>query len=111
MPYFVLEYVQGEPMLAYCESHNLSIAERLQLFRIVCSAVTYAHQHLVIHRDLKPSNILVIPEGEPKLLLKSSRESRILAARRVGDLLVRLMAAGSEAVKALQEAKKIAEQV
>ena len=42
--------------------------ERLALFRKVCAAVAYAHQHLVIHRDLKPANIRVTPEGEPKLL-------------------------------------------
>jgi eukaryotic-like serine/threonine-protein kinase len=34
----------------------------------VCSAVQYAHQHLVIHRDIKPSNILITAEGIPKLL-------------------------------------------
>jgi hypothetical protein len=50
-------------------------------------------------------------EGEPKLLLKLSRELRILAAGRIGDLLISLLAAGNEAVKALQEAKKIAEQI
>ncbi|MGI8436174.1 MAG: serine/threonine protein kinase, partial [Chthoniobacterales bacterium] len=67
-PYFVMEYVEGEPLNAYCESHGLSTNERLKLFRTVCAAVTYAHQHLVIHRDLKPSNILVTSEGEVKLL-------------------------------------------
>jgi hypothetical protein len=50
-------------------------------------------------------------EGEPKLLLKSSRELRILAARYIGDLLVALQAAGNESVKALQEAKKLAQQI
>lgn len=68
LPYFVMEYVEGESILAYCDAHQLSTAERLNLFRKVCAAVTYAHQHLVIHRDLKPSNILVTAEGEPKLL-------------------------------------------
>ena len=38
------------------------------LFRDVCSAVSYAHQHLVVHRDLKPGNILVTTEGTAKLL-------------------------------------------
>src|SRR6476469_9551481 len=68
LPYFVMDYVKGEPLAAYCEAHGLSTTERLDLFRKVCSAVTYAHQNLVIHRDLKPSNILVTSEGEPKLL-------------------------------------------
>ena len=68
LPYFVMEYVKGEPITAYCEAHELKLSERLELFRKVCAAVTYAHQNLVVHRDLKPSNILVTEEGEPKLL-------------------------------------------
>jgi serine/threonine protein kinase len=68
LPYFVMEYVNGEPITAYCDANALPTTERLKLFRKVCAAVTYAHQNLVIHRDLKPSNILVTQEGEPKLL-------------------------------------------
>ncbi len=68
LPYFVMEYVNGEPIGAYCDANGLTIAERLNLFRKVCAGVTYAHQNLVIHRDLKPSNILVASDGAPKLL-------------------------------------------
>ena len=67
-PYFVMDYVEGLPLDVYCDTHILQILERLKLFRIVCSAVHYAHQHGVIHRDLKPGNILVTPGGVPKLL-------------------------------------------
>lgn len=67
-PYIVLEYVAGVPINEYCEEQGLSIDQRLKLFRQVCDAVQYAHQHLVVHRDLKPANILVTPEGAPKLL-------------------------------------------
>jgi non-specific serine/threonine protein kinase/serine/threonine-protein kinase len=67
-PYFVMEYIQGQPLDQYCDDHKLTITERLQLFRTVCSAVQYAHQNLVIHRDIKPSNILVTAERVPKLL-------------------------------------------
>ena len=66
--YLVMEYVAGTPITRYCDEGNLSITERLKLFRIVCSAAQYAHQSLVIHRDLKPSNILVTAKGEVKLL-------------------------------------------
>ena len=68
VPYLVMEYIDGQPIDAYCNSNDLSLPERLRLFVKVCSAVQYAHQHLVVHRDLKPSNILVTREGEPKLL-------------------------------------------
>jgi tetratricopeptide (TPR) repeat protein len=63
-----MEYVEGTRVDEYCKNHALSTTARLELFRKVCAAVHYAHQHLVIHRDLKPSNILVTSEGEPKLL-------------------------------------------
>jgi serine/threonine protein kinase len=68
MPYLIMEYVEGLPLLEYCREKNLGLKERLELFQNICSAVQYAHQHLVIHRDLKPSNILVSNDGTPKLL-------------------------------------------
>lgn len=67
-PYFVMEYVEGLPLLEYCDTHRLSTEKRLELFCAVCDAVQYAHQNLVVHRDLKPANVLVTPAGVPKLL-------------------------------------------
>ncbi len=58
-PYFVMEYVRGLPITAYCDEARLSVRERIELFREVCRAVQHAHQKGVIHRDLKPSNVLV----------------------------------------------------
>src|SRR5215510_5028395 len=68
LPYFVMEYIEGQPIRDYCDTHRLSTEERLALFRDVCSAVQFAHQNLVIHRDIKPGNILVTSEGKVKLL-------------------------------------------
>ena len=68
IPYLVMELIEGTRIDSYCDDHDLSISERLRLFRQVCSAVQYAHQRLVIHRDLKPGNILVTKEAVPKLL-------------------------------------------
>ena len=67
-PYLVMEYVQGEPIDLHCDRRELSIRERIELFRSVCLAVHAAHGRLVIHRDLKPSNILVAEDGSAKLL-------------------------------------------
>jgi serine/threonine protein kinase/predicted negative regulator of RcsB-dependent stress response len=68
LPYLVMEFVQGQPIDQYCETHRLSLRDRLRLFQKVCGAVQYAHQNLVIHSDIKPGNILVTASGEPKLL-------------------------------------------
>jgi eukaryotic-like serine/threonine-protein kinase len=68
LPYLVMEYIEGRPLVDYCREGDLSIGERLQLFEEVCSAVQHAHQKLVVHRDIKPANILVTASGVPKLL-------------------------------------------
>src|SRR5512136_1299265 len=65
-PYFVMEYVKGEPITTYCDEQRLGMKERLALFIHVCEGVQHAHQKGVIHRDLKPSNVLVtLQDGQP----------------------------------------------
>ena len=68
LPYFIMEYVDGQPIHRYAENQALPAVERLRLFVKVCEAAQYAHDHQVVHRDLKPGNILVTAEGVPKLL-------------------------------------------
>jgi serine/threonine protein kinase/WD40 repeat protein len=65
-PYFVMEFVKGEAITAYCDRKKLTPNDRLNLFRLVCSAVQHAHQKGIIHRDIKPSNVLVEEvDGQP----------------------------------------------
>src|SRR5215831_6801559 len=61
-PYFVMELVGGIRITEYCDQHEVSTRERLELFIQVCRAVQHAHQKGVIHRDIKPSNVLVATE-------------------------------------------------
>jgi eukaryotic-like serine/threonine-protein kinase len=68
LPYFVMEYIEGERIYAFCDEHKLNVRNRLEIFRQICEAVQAAHQIQVIHRDIKPSNILVKADGKVKLL-------------------------------------------
>src|SRR6185369_279467 len=67
-PYFVMEYIEGRPLYQYADRQGLNVADRLRLFTLLCDAVQYAHEKLVIHRDIKPTNILISATGVPKLL-------------------------------------------
>ena len=65
-PYFVMELVRGVPLIDFCDRHQLTTIQRLELFAAICHAVQFAHQKGIIHRDLKPSNILVsLENGNP----------------------------------------------
>jgi serine/threonine protein kinase/WD40 repeat protein len=65
-PYFVMELVRGIKITEYCDQHNLSMRQRLDIFIPVCQAIQHAHQKGIIHRDIKPSNILVtLHDGVP----------------------------------------------
>ena len=65
-PYFVMEYVDGQPITTFADAQSLSMEERLELFARVCVALQHAHRKGIIHRDIKPSNILVsVVDGKP----------------------------------------------
>lgn len=68
IPYMVMEYVEGEPILEYCNRQNLSIEKRLEIFKVICRTIQYAHKSLIVHRDLKPENILVTKDRRVKIL-------------------------------------------
>jgi serine/threonine protein kinase len=87
-PYFVMEYLEGRPIVEYCRERDLSIEARLRLFLQVTDAVEHAHRNLILHRDLKAGNILVDAAGAPKLLdfgiaklLEENSEQTMLAMR------------------------------
>src|SRR5215469_1291163 len=67
-PFFVMEYVEGQPIDVFCRENRLRTQEVCRLFLRVCSAVAHAHRNLIVHRDIKPGNILVAADGTPKLL-------------------------------------------
>lgn len=68
LPYIAMEYVDGEPLDAWCRSRSCSLEQRIKLVGQVLKALQYAHRNLIVHRDIKPSNILVTAEGQVKLL-------------------------------------------
>ncbi len=52
LPYLVMEYVDGTPLVEYAA--RLPIRQRVELFRSVCLAVEYAHQNGLCTGTLSP---------------------------------------------------------
>lgn len=64
--FFVSGYVEGTPIVAYCNERRLSLDERLDLFAVLCAAVQQTHDLGLAHGSIKPTNILVADrEGGP----------------------------------------------
>jgi serine/threonine protein kinase len=86
-PFLVMEFVEGTSITKYAEENALSLDEKLELFKNVCRAVSFAHQNFIVHRDLKPDNILISRDSTPKLLdfgiakLVSETETNLTATR------------------------------
>ena len=66
--YLSMEYVAGQSITDGCDTHKLTIPDRLQPVFQVLDGVQYSHGRHVIHRDLRPSNILVTESGQVRLL-------------------------------------------
>jgi eukaryotic-like serine/threonine-protein kinase len=66
-PLLSMEWIDGVTLDRWTrprpEGKRKSLDDILGVFRMICDAVEYAHQHGVIHRDLKPGNILVVEES------------------------------------------------
>ncbi len=84
VPYLVLEYVDGQPIDAWCDQRALPLADRLRLFLVVCAAVEFAHRKLVLHRDIKSSNVLVDERGRPEAARLRDRQAARSGAGRGG---------------------------
>lgn len=67
-PYLAMEWVPGLPLDEFVRRHPLSLTARLHLLLKLADALAHAHSRLVLHRDIKPANVLVMANGEPRLL-------------------------------------------
>jgi eukaryotic-like serine/threonine-protein kinase len=70
VPFYVMEYLQGESLSAIIQPHTLPLPRFLGIIRQTSLGLKAAHEGLIVngqlcpivHRDIKPSNILVSPD-------------------------------------------------
>lgn len=67
IPFYVMEYLEGESLSDVISRHPISLPRFLSLSRQICLGLQCAHQGIqigseifpIVHRDIKPSNILI----------------------------------------------------
>ncbi len=67
-PYFVMEYIEGQPLSAFIKSTQPSLENIISLAVQMADGLNEAHLNGIIHRDIKPGNILIDKNGRPKIL-------------------------------------------
>ncbi len=68
-PYLVMEYLEGEPLDKIITTRrDVSMVEKLGYMIQCCSGLGYAHQRGIVHRDIKPANLMVLKDGNCKLV-------------------------------------------
>jgi serine/threonine protein kinase len=56
--YYAMEYIEGNSLIS---SKNLSISDKIEIFRDTARILAHVHSRGIVHRDIKPENIIVLP--------------------------------------------------
>ena len=63
-PFLVTKYYENGS-LSHLNLHQYWTLEKLEIFKLICSGVSFAHKNGIIHRDLKPDNIFLDKNLKP----------------------------------------------
>ncbi len=69
--FIVMEYIEGqslEQILADSKEGKLEETQVIDIMKKLALGLLETHKKNVIHRDIKPSNVMLIPEGQVKIL-------------------------------------------
>jgi formylglycine-generating enzyme len=67
--FIVMELLDGKELKRLiAEREPLPLEDKLAIMAQVCDGLHYAHQKGIVHRDIKPGNIMLLPNGQVKIL-------------------------------------------
>jgi serine/threonine-protein kinase len=68
-PYMAMEFIAGESLESIVSNRKrMSLVEKLGIMIQVLNGLNFAHSHGIVHRDIKPGNIMVLKDGNVKIV-------------------------------------------
>lgn len=69
LPFIVMELLEGQDLARVIESRRpIPLWHKIQIMSQVASGLGHAHAHGIVHRDVKPANIMLLPDGNVKIM-------------------------------------------
>ncbi|HLA77731.1 MAG TPA: serine/threonine-protein kinase [Vicinamibacteria bacterium] len=69
VPYITLEYLEGRTLAELAAAGDrLDWREALRIVARLADALHTAHSQGIVHRDVKPANVMLLPNGQPKIM-------------------------------------------
>ena len=66
--FIALEFLDGRTLDHLVTEKPLDWQEALRLTARIAEALQHAHERGIVHRDIKPANIMLLTNGEPKIM-------------------------------------------
>jgi hypothetical protein len=67
--FFVMELLEGDELRKLIAQRTaLTLQDKLSIMMQVCDGLHYAHERGIVHRDVKPGNIMLLRNGQVKVL-------------------------------------------
>ncbi len=91
--YIVMEFVDGISLADYIERNDGKLKWKIAVFftEQILSALSHAHEKGVVHRDIKPQNIMLMQDGNLKVMdfgiaRLSRSDSRTMTEKAIGSV-------------------------
>jgi serine/threonine-protein kinase len=100
VPFIAMEFLEGESLQKIiADRANIPILRKVHILIDTCKGLDYAHQHGIVHRDVKPGNIVVLNNGQVKIVDFGIARVGVSSMTRTGVVLGTVMYMSPEQVQ------------
>ena len=100
VPFIAMEFLEGASIQKIiADRSDIPILKKVQIVIDTCKGLDYAHQHGIVHRDVKPGNIVLLSNGQVKIVDFGIARVGVSSMTRTGVVLGTVMYMSPEQVQ------------